>query len=82
MIDKATLIGTVGHFTWSFGREFHIETPVGNFVWSDPDYNGDNTIKPCGTYSEWCYQTGLEYGRCKGDHYIGDYCGVDFTLVE
>jgi len=27
-----------GEFTWSFGNEFFIETPMENYIWSDPSY--------------------------------------------
>lgn len=63
---------TIGEFTWDFGQEFFIETDVGNFVYSDPDYNGDNTVKETGqTYSEWIAP---QYGRDKGKTFVGSRC--------
>ena len=73
---KDKLMSVAGHFIWSFGCEFFIETEIGNFVWSDPDYNGDNTIRPFnGNYHEWCNSVGIPYGRDKGVEFISSYCG-------
>lgn len=41
---KEQLMNKAGDFTWDFGQNFFIETPIGNCVWSDPDYYGDSTI--------------------------------------
>jgi len=73
---------TWGHFTWDYGMRFHIETIHGYFEWSDPDYGGDNTIIPCGTYAEWLSKHNLQFGRDKGYHMIGDYCGPDVIIKE
>jgi hypothetical protein len=66
-----------GQFTWNYGNRFFIETAEGNFVWSDPDYpGGNNTILPFqGDYEKWCRVENIPYGRDKGYHKIGDYCG-------
>ena len=70
----------VGSFTWDFGQRFFIETSEGNFVWSDPSYGGDNTIKPfAGSYDEWI---GDSFGRDKGQHVIRDYVGGDTKYVR
>lgn len=79
-MTKEDLGNLVGHFTWSFGQEFFIETEQGNFVWSDPDYNGTiRTFK--GNYHTWVKQINIPYGRNKGHHIIKQYCG-DFILVK
>jgi len=73
MLDiKEKLAETVGKFTWDFGQNFFIETEFGNFVWSDPSYDGDNTI---------IRFNGSVYGRNKGEYMIGDFCGKDFVFV-
>lgn len=72
-------LDTVGSFTWDFGCNFHIETSVGCFVWSDPSYNGDNTIKPAPAYNEWI---GKSFGRYKGQHLIRDFCGKDVKIMD
>ena len=60
-----------GYFTWDFGQKFFIETHKGNFIWSDPDYSGDNSITPTNLgYGEWSQGS---YGRAKGYHIIGSY---------
>ena len=75
-------LDTVGNFTWSFGNKFHIETPDGNYEWSDPGYlGGDNTIKPSVPYDEWLVKMDLPFGRDKGTHIIRYYCGKDVKFV-
>lgn len=65
----------VGTFTWSFGELFFIETEAGNFVWSDPEYGGDNTIVPFkGDYNKWAREMSIPFGRDKGKHIISEYC--------
>lgn len=76
-LDKSDLAS----FTWGFGSTFHLETTKGNFEWSDPDYNGENTIRPCEPYGQWCDRIGIEFGRDKGTHIIGDYCGPDVKII-
>lgn len=78
-MEKLTL-DTIGGFTWDFGQKFHIETDVGNFEWSDPDYGGDNSIKPTVPYKDWLRKSHIPFGRCKGEHRIRDYCGEDVRL--
>lgn len=76
---KEQLMNVVGEFTWDFGQNFFIETPIGNFVWSDPDYYGDNTIRTFnGSIQDYF---GEGFGRCKGRHTISGYCGEDFEFV-
>lgn len=77
-------IDTIAEFIWGFGSEFFLITPEGNFVWSDPDYGGDHTICPTTlTYEEWVDPNNLGlFGRAKGVHRIGDYCGNDVTFLK
>jgi len=81
-MTKEELLDMVGKFTWSFGHLFHIETKAGCFEWSDPDYDGDNTIRPCGSYKNWVKKHGIPYGRAKGRHVIRGYCGENWILVD
>lgn len=68
-------------FTWSFGMTFFIKTNKGNYIWSDPEYYGDNTLtKFDGNLYEWYKYEKISYGRHKGIWTIGDYCGPDVTL--
>lgn len=69
-------LDSICEFTWNFGNKFLLkELKTGNyFVWSDPDYSGDNTIEPFSgnprnfTHEGFC-------GRDKGVHTIRNYCG-------
>ena len=78
---KLTL-DTVAHFTWGYADEFFLETEMGNFIWSDPDYSGSNVITSYnGTYKDWCKNRAhIPFGRDKGKHTIRGYCGEDVKL--
>ncbi len=79
---KTITLDTVAKFTYGFGNVFHLETALGNFEWKDPDYPfGDNTIKPCEPYKQWCKTQNIPYGRCKGTHTIQDYCGAEVKFL-
>lgn len=74
---------TIASFTWMFNHLFFLETNVGNFIWSDAGYpGGDNTIRPyTGTLREFCREIEVPFGRDKGTHFIGDYCGEDVQIL-
>lgn len=75
------LLSESASFTWGFGDKFFVEAPSGNYVWSDPDYDGDNTIRPfAGTYEQWRLSEGIPFGRDKGYHVVGHYCGPDVKV--
>lgn len=74
-------LDTVGHFLWNFSDKFLIETTEGNYEWSDPEYNGDNTIVPALSYGEWLDKLGILYARDKGHHKIRDYCGEEVKII-
>lgn len=76
-------IDTIANFVWSYAQEFFLETSEGNYVWSDPDYGGDNTIKRFdGSYADWCKKKNIDFGRGKGQHKIGEYCGTEVVIKE
>lgn len=76
-------LDTIADFTWCLcGEWFHLETNDGCYEWSDPDYGGDNTIRPCGSLAEWYEDRGIPFGRCKGRHLIRDYCGEDVIIKD
>jgi len=80
-VTKEQLLELIGDFTWDFGSHFFIETDEGNFSWHDPDYGGDNTIERV----DMCLRDWLgdvPYGRAKGRHRIGGYCGEDIIWRE
>lgn len=83
-MQKEQLAGMIGHFYFSFGKEFFIETNNGNFVWNNPDYgDGDNTVKPFkGTLKQWIKSCNIPYCRDKGSKLIGNYIGNDFAIVS
>jgi hypothetical protein len=77
---KENLLTCTGEFTWNFGQEFFVETEEGNFIWSDPDYDGDNTFRYTEkTYQEWIGEG--SYGRSKGNHIIREYCGDEIVVI-
>ena len=52
------------------------------WVWSDPDYGGDNTLRPySGTYESFCADAGVASGRCKGQSTIDKFCGKDVKIL-
>jgi hypothetical protein len=78
-VTKESLLNEYGDFTWGFSSLFLIETSFGLFIWSDPGYNGNNTIRPYhGRVKDFCNP----YGRMKGRHLISRYCGDQFTFME
>lgn len=73
-----TISELVGDFSWNFGKLFYIETSQGNFIWSDPNYDGDNTIKQHnGTIDSFMKENSVPFLRDKGKHVIKIYCGKD-----
>ena len=80
MSNEHLTIDDIGEFTWNFASHFLIETSKGTFVWSDPDYMGDNTIRPyVGNKANFTEEGFM--GRCKGTHVIGEYCGKDVVIL-
>ena len=72
------------YFTWSYGKEFFLspnEDPnhEHNYIWSDPEYQGDGTIR---CYNGTIKQYFGSSGRCKGCHRIVDFCGSNTTFIE
>ena len=81
-MEKLT-VDDVAEFTYCWGWTFFLETPKGNYEWSDPAYNGNNTIRPfAGTLKEFCDTIHVPFCRFKGKHVIKDYCGSDVKIVS
>lgn len=77
-MDKVEILSQTAEFTWMFGNEWFVESPIGNFIWSDPDYNGDNTFtKTRLSYMEFANG---RLGRDKGFHNIENFCGSDIIF--
>ena len=70
-------------FLWSFHDKWLLITEYkGSFIWSDPEYGGDNTIKPfSGSIWNFCKTERIPYTRGKGTHVIGSYCGPDVKII-
>lgn len=80
-MTKDEMLDLIGQFTYCWGCHFFIETSQGNFIWLDPDYQGDNTLTPTSaTYKEFCEYQRIPFGRGKGKHRIGDYCGEEVVF--
>ena len=80
-VSKEEFMNCVGDFTYMWGQTFLIETPYGNYIWLDPEYNGDNSMtKFDGNYWKACSYLNIPFGRSKGQHVIKDYCGEDFII--
>lgn len=71
-------LDTIADFSWAWNHIFFLETSEGNFIWSDPDYNGNNTISRFhGSLEKFLKDNRIPYVRYKGKHTIGGYCGPD-----
>lgn len=82
-MNRELILNCVAHFTWMFDKNFFVETPYGNFVWSDPDYGGDNTFKKFkASYEEFNDSYGKgHFGRDKGRHVVSSYCGNEIKIM-
>lgn len=82
MNDNSKLtIDDNANFIWLWDDKFFLETNKGNFVWSDPNYNGDNTITPFpGSFKDYIKKENAPYGRCKGIKNIRNFCGSSVII--
>lgn len=80
-MDVKEILDLPGEFTWMFGHEFFVETPEGNFIFSDPDYGGRNTLTYCKSdYKEFLDTRPEPFGRSKGKHIIKNFCGTEVQV--
>ena len=82
-------LDTEADFTWMFGEDFHLELSDGSsYLWSDPRYGGNNTIRPFPYPKEEMgirqekLDPSLPWGRDKGVHVIREYCGENVIFVK
>jgi len=74
-------LDTFAKFIWNFGEKFLVEFNNQTYVWSSPDYNGDNTIR---RYTD-DFDNFTSSGFCvrdKGWHIIRDYCGPNVIFIN
>lgn len=82
-MKKSEVLNLEGQFTWLWNDKFFIETPTGCYIWSDPQYNGNNTLMEYkGTYADFLAEVKVDYGRDKGVHLIKNYCGEAVRLIS
>ena len=96
MMAQKLTSNTLANFTYGFGNRFLLavaktsaeypseDLPIDQcdwYVWSDPDYSGDNTIIKYKGNPLNFVQKGF-MGRAKGIHSIGDYCGPNVKFVD
>lgn len=67
-------LDTIAEVTWCWGKDFFLETPSGNYVWSCPEYpGGDNTVRPYPkTFQDFLRECKIPFGRCKGKKKLKD----------
>ena len=83
VITKEMLLNTYAKFTWDFGNLFFLETDIGNFVWSNPEYGGDNTMTQySGSITKWITDVASGWARDKGQHEVEKYCGNQFLMTR
>ena len=70
-----SVLNSIADFTWMWNDIFFLETSEGNYLWSDPDYGGDNKIRRYhGTHKDLLKHIGHDFSRAKGRHTIKEYC--------
>lgn len=78
-MKRDDILTCLAEFTWDFGNKFFVETELGNFVWSDPSYQGDNSFTQTAmSFDEWINGS---FGRSKGHHLVERYCGDQIKIV-
>lgn len=72
------------HFTWGFGMYFLLtlirDGREWYWTWSDPDYGGNNTIRPY-TNNPRDFTHKDFAGRCKGENVIRTKCGDNVEIL-
>lgn len=80
-MTREEFLNCQAEFDWSFGDKWYVITPYGNFVWSDPDYGGDNTFtKVSYNCKKFCQIEHIPYVRFKGKHTVRGYCGEEIII--
>lgn len=76
------------HFSWDFGATFLLQSgpksetgdPMGTdyWIWSDPEYGGDNTIRRVPKAPD---RQEVPVWRDKGWHLVWKYCGLHVKIL-
>ena len=79
-------LDTLAQFIYGFGQDFLLEVKTENadvvyYVWNDPDYGGNNTIRPYYGKPEDFTSPGF-CGRDKGNHIVRNYCGENVIFIK
>jgi hypothetical protein len=79
-MTKEQFLNAIGDFTWTFGKDFIIEVAGNYFIWADPDYNGDNSVREVSAHEVrnfFAEPKSRFMGRCKGSHVVKEYIGTE-----
>jgi hypothetical protein len=76
-------LNSVCEFRYGFGMYFILKNCDDDkyYLWLDPEYSGDNTIKPYVGNPKNHVSKGFG-GRNKGIHKVIDYCGKDVKFIS
>lgn len=83
-MTREDFLNQIADFSWMWGKNFHLQVGDRAYLWSSPEYGGDNTIRP---YPHTQDELGkmhadspVPWSRDKGAHRIKDYCGENVVL--
>jgi hypothetical protein len=83
-MDTNTVRNLTGDFCWYFGSNWAIQVGRDVYIWSGPEYCGDNTIYKypkkvvsIADYKEMTDEVFGSYGRAKGLKHIGSMISED-----
>lgn len=82
-VSREMILAQEGDFTWFYGMDWFVETPLGNFHWKNPDYGSkENTLTMFGgTYHDFCKHLNMEFGRSKGPGLVSAWVGQDVKII-
>lgn len=84
VLTRQQILDLEGTFISNFGSKYYVETEFGypNFIYSDPDSGGDNTLVQTSlTDEEWLAVEDIPYGRDKGSYVIDHFVDADITIL-
>ena len=81
-MTQSQISSLFGSFTWAFNslEKVLIETDEGNFLWKDPEFGGNNSLRKfTGSYNDFVKEFGPVSPEVSGE--IGEIVGR-FVFVE